>query len=226
MRVVGVLDRHRPAVVERVLDLRVDLLVGEVRQEREGALSDSHLWLLLPSTPIGRRRDDVGHVGGLVVEGDVLPDLERGVQLGAALGGLLEDVRALLVVVLALVAGLDHRLDGDAVGGRAGARCPSGGRSCRRRTAGRRPRRGSASSWCIWPAWMPPEATGMTPGIERPVLVEEDRRARVLRDVVDRAGCRRSPASWRDRPRACRRRCRRGCGRRRSGGTTWRSRGS
>ena len=62
----------------------------------------------------------VGGVGGLEVEGDVLPDLERGVQLGAALGRLPEDVGALLVVVPALVARLDHRLDGDAVGGGAG----------------------------------------------------------------------------------------------------------
>jgi hypothetical protein len=48
-----------------------------------------------------------------------LPYLEGGVQLGAALGGLLEDVRTLVEVVLALVAGLDDRLDGDAVRGRA-----------------------------------------------------------------------------------------------------------
>src|ERR687895_477616 len=42
MRVVRVLDRDRPAVAERVPDLRLDLLVGEVRKEGEGALCDSH----------------------------------------------------------------------------------------------------------------------------------------------------------------------------------------
>src|SRR5687768_14276813 len=35
MRVVRVLDRDRPAVAERVSDLRLDLLVGEVRKEGE-----------------------------------------------------------------------------------------------------------------------------------------------------------------------------------------------
>jgi len=64
--------------------------------------------------------DEVGRVGGLELEGDVLPDLQRGVELGAAARGALEDVRALLEVVAALVAGLDHRLDRDAVGGRTG----------------------------------------------------------------------------------------------------------
>src|SRR3954468_4139447 len=68
----------------------------------------------------GRRDDDVGRVGRGVVERDVLPDLERGVELRAALGGLDEDVRTLLVVVATLVAGLDDRLDGGAVGAGAG----------------------------------------------------------------------------------------------------------
>src|SRR3954447_2917441 len=56
-----------------------------------------------------RRRDDVGGVGGLVVERDVAPRGERGVQRTVAGGGLLEDVRTLLEVVAALVTRLDHR---------------------------------------------------------------------------------------------------------------------
>src|SRR6201999_1013811 len=68
----------------------------------------------------GGRDDVVGRVRGLEVEGDVLPDLQRGVELGAAAGGVVEDVGALLEVVAALVARLDHRLHGDAVGGCAG----------------------------------------------------------------------------------------------------------
>src|SRR6185437_15068834 len=46
MRIVRVLDGHRPSLVEAVLDLTRDLLVREVGQEREGALGDSHGWLL------------------------------------------------------------------------------------------------------------------------------------------------------------------------------------
>jgi hypothetical protein len=47
MRIVGVLDHDRPALIERVADLRLDLLVGEVGQEREGSLCDSHCFGLL-----------------------------------------------------------------------------------------------------------------------------------------------------------------------------------
>ena len=42
VRVVRVLDRDRPVVLERISQLRLDLLVGEVRQEREGPLRDAH----------------------------------------------------------------------------------------------------------------------------------------------------------------------------------------
>src|SRR3982074_2979290 len=74
------------------------------------------------STPDGsaeRRRDHVvGRVGGLEIERDVLPHLQRRVQLGATLGGSLENVRTFLEVVATLVSRLDHRLDGHAVGGR------------------------------------------------------------------------------------------------------------
>src|SRR3954452_19430028 len=62
-----------------------------------------------------RRRRDVGRVGGLVVEADLAPGVEGLLQGGVRAGSLLQDVLALLHVVAALVAGLDHRLDGDAV---------------------------------------------------------------------------------------------------------------
>src|SRR5918996_718748 len=42
MWVGRVLDRDRPAVLQRIADLRFDFLVGEVRQEGEGALCDPH----------------------------------------------------------------------------------------------------------------------------------------------------------------------------------------
>src|SRR5205823_4534837 len=51
--VVGVLDRDRPAVAQRVVDLRLDLLVGEVGQEREGALGDAHAVLLSCQATVG-----------------------------------------------------------------------------------------------------------------------------------------------------------------------------
>ena len=55
VRVVGVLDRHRPAVAERVADLRVDLLVGQLRQEGERSLR--HFHRIPPSSRSrGRRR--------------------------------------------------------------------------------------------------------------------------------------------------------------------------
>src|SRR5258708_24140157 len=74
-------------------------------------------WLL----PSGRRRGrDVWGVGRLVVEGDVAPDVESGLELAAVLGGLGEDVLALTSDVAALVAGLDHRLDRHPVGGGTG----------------------------------------------------------------------------------------------------------
>src|SRR6266550_1431429 len=83
--------------------------------------SQAEAWHLSDSSIADRRHElHVGHVGGLEVERDVLPDLQGSIELGAALGGLLEDVGPFLEVVLALVASLDHRLDGDAVGRRAG----------------------------------------------------------------------------------------------------------
>src|SRR5258708_40193345 len=77
-------------------------------------------WLL----PSGRRRGrDVWGVGRLVVEGDVAPDVEGGLQLAAVLGGPGEDILTLTSDVAPLVAGLDHRLDphpgGPGAGGEA-----------------------------------------------------------------------------------------------------------
>src|SRR5690242_11469182 len=65
-------------------------------------------------------RGGVGGVGGLVGEGDVAPGGQGDVQLAAVLGGGAQDVGALGEVVAALVAGLDHRLQRDAVGGGPG----------------------------------------------------------------------------------------------------------
>src|SRR3954451_9600024 len=59
-----------------------------------------------------RRRGDVGRVGRLVVEADLAPGVEGLLEGGVLLGSVLEDLLALLHVVLALVAGLDHGLDG------------------------------------------------------------------------------------------------------------------
>src|SRR5919202_6974092 len=71
-------------------------------------------WVILMASPLardGRRDRDVRCVRRLEVERDVLPHLERGVELRAALRGPLEDVGALLEVVPALVPGLDDGLD-------------------------------------------------------------------------------------------------------------------
>ncbi len=42
MRVVGVLDADRPALVQAILELAGDLRVGEVGQEGKSALSNTH----------------------------------------------------------------------------------------------------------------------------------------------------------------------------------------
>ena len=105
-------------------------------------------------------------------------------------------------------------------------RCPAGGRSCRRRTAARSPRRAGCSSWCICPAWMPPEATGIILRKDAPVLLEEQavlQRHRIVAlaaDVVVALGGRAG------RLPACRPRCRHGCDRRRRAASISRSRGT
>jgi len=59
-----------------------------------------------------------------------------------------------------------------------------------------------SSSWCIWPAWMPPEATGMTlrnapQSCSKKIAAQQvDLRVRVAADVCS------SPARSVDRPRA------------------------
>src|SRR5579875_3865435 len=67
-----------------------------------------------------RRRQRIGRVGGLVVEADLTPGVESGLERLAGLGSLLEDLGTLAQVLPALVAGLDHRLHGHPVGGGAG----------------------------------------------------------------------------------------------------------
>ena len=42
MGILGEFEAHRPTLVEAILNLRPDLLIGEVRQKREAALSDAH----------------------------------------------------------------------------------------------------------------------------------------------------------------------------------------
>src|SRR5207247_434572 len=42
MRVVGELDIHRPAFLETILNLRRDLLIGEIRQEGKTTLGHTH----------------------------------------------------------------------------------------------------------------------------------------------------------------------------------------
>src|ERR1700737_3741923 len=59
----------------------------------------------------------VGHVGRLVVEGDVLPDIERGLERRTGRPRLWENFRPFMQIVAAFIAGEDHRLQRDAVGG-------------------------------------------------------------------------------------------------------------
>src|SRR6266404_2148204 len=49
MRIVGELDVHRPTLLQAILDLARDLLVGEIGQEGETALGDTHDLELLTS---------------------------------------------------------------------------------------------------------------------------------------------------------------------------------
>ena len=49
MGIVGELQVHRPTVIETILDLRQDLVVGQIGQVREAALSDAHEDLLFRS---------------------------------------------------------------------------------------------------------------------------------------------------------------------------------
>src|ERR1035437_8918359 len=95
VRVVGVLDHDRPPVAQPVADLSLDLLVGQVVQERERSLCDPHRRSLRGLATDRGGRHGVGGVGRLEVERDVLPDLERGVELGTAPGSVAQDVGAL-----------------------------------------------------------------------------------------------------------------------------------
>ena len=42
VRIVGEFDVHRPALLQAILDLAGNLLVGEIGQERKAALGDAH----------------------------------------------------------------------------------------------------------------------------------------------------------------------------------------
>src|ERR1700694_3663510 len=53
MRIVGVLDRHRPVVVDAVLDLRLDLLLAEVWQIGKCPLGDPHGRRLAQTVRVG-----------------------------------------------------------------------------------------------------------------------------------------------------------------------------
>src|SRR5271165_2775029 len=129
MRIVGELDVHRPALVETILDLASDLLVGQIGKKREAALGNAHglgpfRWQGLSngkaSDGKARGRNEVRRVRRVVVEGDVLPDLQRLAKGRAGLGGLGQNLGTLVNIVAALVAGEDHGFQRDAVGGRAG----------------------------------------------------------------------------------------------------------
>ena len=62
----------------------------------------------------------VGHVCGFVVESDILPDLQRGLQRRAGRRRLGENFRPFVQLVAAFVAGEDHRLQRHAIRGGAG----------------------------------------------------------------------------------------------------------
>ena len=97
---------------------RGDLLVGEIGQERKAALGNAHDPApYIETLAVGTKS---GVSVELVVEGDVLPDLQRRLQRRAGLRRLGQNFRALVQIVAAFVAGEDHRFQRDAVGGGAG----------------------------------------------------------------------------------------------------------
>jgi hypothetical protein len=53
VRVVGEFDRARPALRDRVLDLRADLRIGQVGKERERTLRESHSEVLYAGVGVG-----------------------------------------------------------------------------------------------------------------------------------------------------------------------------
>ena len=167
MRVVGGLEADGPALVEAVVRPAARS-ASSVRSGRKEKVP----WVMRMAGSSFRRRrrgDEVGRVGRRVVEGDRRPRCRARLRSGGSAWPRRAGCpgpRA--TIVAALVAGQDHGFERDAVGGGAGRDAHAGGRWCRRRTAAPRPRRERSSNWCIWPAWMPPEATGMTLAQSRP----------------------------------------------------------
>src|SRR5439155_14433411 len=65
VRIVGVLDGACPALVERVLNLRTDLIVGQVGEKRKRTLSHAHGG---SSDGCGGGWHEIRRIGGRVVE--------------------------------------------------------------------------------------------------------------------------------------------------------------
>ena len=198
-------------------------VVGQVGQEAEGALGEAH-WAGLSAsaareTAVGRsracrstrsRRSRPSRASSAWRQRRAVP------------GGRCRISGPSRHDVAALVARQHHGFERDAVGDGAGRRCPSGGRWCRRRTAAPRPRRAGRAagasarhgcrprrpaSPCCSPAQSCSKNSAVLAvapgcGVAADVVVARSRRAGRLR--------------------ACRPRCRHGCGRRRRGASTWR----
>src|SRR5690606_24441652 len=82
MRIVSKFKADGPATIDAILNLRADLVVREVGQERECALGDAHCSSLQVEFGSGSFRcrcngHEVWRVRGCVVEGDVSPGIER-----------------------------------------------------------------------------------------------------------------------------------------------------
>jgi len=100
MRVVGVFDADCPVVLQRVLQLRGDLRIGQVGQVGKLALGDAvavvgdHDGGSLCSG--GGRGHEVRSVGAFVVEADAAPGVDRGFQRRTPLAGVLQDLWAFI----------------------------------------------------------------------------------------------------------------------------------
>src|SRR5215472_3136507 len=68
----------------------------------------------------GRGGNDIGGIGGLVVEGDITPRVQGHLKGLAAPGSVTQNILALCKEVAALIPCLDHRLGGYAIRGGAG----------------------------------------------------------------------------------------------------------
>ena len=138
-----------------------DLVVGEVGQERERALGDAHAVVstLGVATASGTSVDSKLKVMSFQISSALRSD-------GDQRGGARQNLRPSVEIVAALVARLDHRLDRDAIGRRAVGDAVRVADGAAAELQAPHPRPGSAAAGASAPAWMPPDATGMTPGIE------------------------------------------------------------